>query len=64
MLYDPPEEQPVVRYRLVSCIMCQITYKKQTCVLVPEDQIYATVECDTSAPRPLDASNIRPLSDR
>ncbi|KAK1933034.1 chaperonin, 10 kDa family protein [Babesia divergens] len=64
VLYDPPEEQPVVRYRPVYCIMCQITYKKQTCVLVPEDQIYATVECDTSAPRPLDASNIRPLSDR
>ncbi|ORM40182.1 putative chaperonin [Babesia sp. Xinjiang] len=52
VLYDPPEERSV------------ITYKKQECVLVTEDQIYARVECDSGGSRPLAASDIRPLSDR
>ncbi|GIX61022.1 20 kDa chaperonin, putative [Babesia caballi] len=52
VLYDPPEEQQV------------LTLKKQGCVMVPEDHIYARVECDNSNPKPLEAADIRPLSDR
>lgn len=52
VLYEPPEEKSVV------------TYKNKECVLVPEDQIYARVEGDLSSPGPLQADNIKPLSDR
>ncbi|GFE53281.1 hypothetical protein protein [Babesia ovis] len=52
VLYEPPEEQPV------------LTYKKQECVLLPEDQVYAVVETDGNESRNLAAEDIRPLSDR
>nr|BAN64496.1 chaperonin, 10 kDa family protein [Babesia bovis]BAN65102.1 chaperonin, 10 kDa family protein [Babesia bovis] len=52
VLYDPPVEQPV------------ITYKKQDCVMITEDQIYARVECNEGDVKPLSADDIRPLSDR
>ncbi|GBE58929.1 10 kDa family protein [Babesia ovata] len=52
VLYDPPTEEPVLKY------------KNQECVLVPEEHIYARVETDGISPRPLSSADIRPISDR